>query len=52
MMIADNKPHPRLMLEHITGEIQHTGKAEGTLYVNVTDYQYSSSNFSPYSFAS
>ena len=21
MMIADNKPHPRLMLEHVTGEI-------------------------------
>ena len=35
MMIADNKPHPRLMLEHVTGEIQHTGKTEGTLYVYV-----------------
>lgn len=25
------------MLEHVTGEIQHTGKAEGTLYVDVAN---------------
>ena len=37
MMIADNKPHPRLMLEHVTGEIQHTGKTEVTLYVYVAN---------------
>lgn len=25
------------MLEHVTGEIQHTGKTEGTLYVYVAN---------------
>lgn len=38
MMIADNEPHPRLMLEHVTGKVQHTGKAESTLYVNVSNW--------------
>nr|DAL98131.1 MAG TPA: hypothetical protein [Caudoviricetes sp.] len=37
MVIADNKTHPRLMLEHIAGEVQRSGKAEGALYVYVAN---------------